>query len=163
MLKQKFGDLDEADWDAIVDETLTYPENLQMILRDYADYITKAQLAAGYREKELYITKQNGAEDARRAEASEGIWQEMEECTQEPWKPEDWTPDDESEHEEQREGWQVKTTSTGEVHWMEIEIEPHTVARKGKTYCYGRIQLSAASKYVGLNARVSFFVPKELL
>lgn len=60
-------------------------------------------------------------------------------------------------------GWRIDQTEDGEIHSIEVEIEPHQVKAKGKEYLYGRIQLSLDPRRIGLIARISVNIPKELL
>jgi hypothetical protein len=48
LLKKKYGDLDQIDWESIVDEKLTFSENLALIEDNYIREIERAQTESGY-------------------------------------------------------------------------------------------------------------------
>jgi len=49
LLKKRYGDLDQIDWQSIVDGGLTFPENVCSIEQYYMDEINRAQYESGYK------------------------------------------------------------------------------------------------------------------
>jgi len=49
LLKKKYGDLDQIDWESIIDEGLTFPENASLVEENYIDDINRAQYESGYK------------------------------------------------------------------------------------------------------------------
>jgi hypothetical protein len=158
LFKKRFGVNDTIDWDAIVDETLTFPENLRNIETDHLYEIESAQHQLGMKtesEKKVELEAELLAkhdEDMMREQAESILEAEPEEAIVE-----------EDTGSVESNGWQIEQTEDGETHSIEIEIEPHQVTAKGREYLYGRIQLSLDPKFIGLIARVIVAVPKELL
>jgi len=159
LLKKKYGDLDAVDWDAIVDVTLTFRENVQCIERDHMEEIEQAQHDSGY---ETESEKRFRLEAEAHARAQENTLRRMQESA---WETEPEAVPEENAQQESTdsEGWHVERTSDGEIHSIELEIKPNPVKSKGKRYRYGRIQLCVDPKFIGLTAKIIIAVPDVLL
>lgn len=158
IFKKRFGISDTVDWRAIVDERLTFPENFTNLKEHYCDEILKARHEAGYTDDD--DAKVFGWDDWTSSweNSLESVWQYEWEIE----KDEPDAPEDEAEYQE-AEGWHVEKTDEGEVHTIEVEVEPHRVVAKSKTYDYGRIQLNVSQRWVGLIAKISVNIREELL
>jgi len=158
VLKKHFGKLDSFTIDEYVDDHLTLPENLWNLEKNHSEDILKARIEMGYTEAEN--ARLFGWDDW--AVSREDFWKEAQEYE---WEMEKDEPDvSEAEIEPQEdEGWHVEKTEEGEVHTIEVEVEPHRVVAKSKTYDYGRIQLNVNQGWVGLIAKISVNIPEELL
>lgn len=155
LLKKRFGNLDLVDWDAIVDSMLTFPENLHNIERNRIEEIEHAQHEGGYKtesEKKVELA------DIAWAKELEYMWRLMQEQDIEP-EQEEAVPVEDVEPEDS-ESWRIEQTDDGEIHSIEVEVEPHRTRAKGKQYLYGRIQLSVDQNWIGLTAKISVFVPR---
>ena len=158
LLKKRFGDLDTFTFADYVDETLTLPENLWNLKENHNEEILKARHEAGYSDEEN--ARVFDWDDW--APPQEEFWKEIQKYDWEIEKEEPDVCEDEIELKEE-EGWHVEKTEEGEVHTIEVEVEPHRVVAKGKTYDYGRIQLNVSQRWVGLNAKISVNIPAVLL
>ena len=162
IFKKRFGNLDAVDWDALVDEELTLPENLWNLKENHSDEILKARHGAGYSEEEdaQVFGWDNWA--SFQEDLARYFWESAQQYEWEIEKDEPDAPEDETEYEE-TEGWHIEKTEGGEVHTIEVEIEPRRVVAKGKPYDYGRIQLNVNQRWVGLTAKISVNIPDVLL
>lgn len=139
------AEMDNIDWEMVLEEGATFHENLESLERNYPKY-----------------TWYNfDAKEERRAKEYEAALAELVERAEKQYEvePVEAVPEEDMEPENP-EGWQVEQTENGEIHSIEVEIEPHTTNAKGKRYLYGRIQLSIDPNWIGLTAKISVVIPK---
>ena len=153
ILKKIFGDLDNFTFEDFVDEDLTLPENLWNLNANHRDEILNARHKAGYKEED--DARAFGWDDY--ATSQEEIWKEMQKHACELEKDETDFSEDEIEPQEEK-GWQIEQTENGEIHSVEVEIEPHRIKAKGKQYIYGRIQHLVTPEWIGLKSIESVFL-----
>jgi hypothetical protein len=158
IFKKRFGVSDTVDWDAIVDDELTFPENFTNLKENHNEEILNARHEAGYTDDDDAKVFDWDDWESRRDDFLESVEQYEWEIEEE--EPD--IPEDEIELQED-EDWRVEKTEEGEVHNIEVEIELHRVVSKGKTYDYGRIQLNVSQRWVGLIAKISVNIREELL
>jgi len=136
------AEMDNVDWDAVLEDDATFNENLGNLKQNYPEY--------DWHDWE--------AEELERAREQEMIWHEM--ANSEPERePDDSIPEDDAEPEDTG-GWHIEQTDEYDIHSIEVEIGPHRTRSKGRRYLYGRIQLSVSEDWVGLPAKISVSVPR---
>jgi hypothetical protein len=147
------AEMDNIDFDQIVVDGESYPENLQHLANAYPEYHWVDFRAAEKKQEtwELRELKVRVKEEREKHEASYEIEQQQEMPIPE---------EAEAEPEVPLGDWRVEKTALGELHTIEVEVEPHIVKSKGKPYTYGRIQLTVSGDLLGCRAKISILVPK---
>jgi len=136
------AEMDHVDWDAVLEDSATFHENLGNLKQNYPEY-------------SWYDWE---AEERERAREQERVFREMADSGPER-EPEDSIVEDDVEPENS-EGWHIEQTNEYAIHSIEVEVEPHRTRAKGKQYLYGRIQLSVDPNWIGLTAKIDVFVPR---
>jgi hypothetical protein len=146
--------IDEIDWDSFVTDGQTFSENLDDLKNNYPEYYWS------YVERER---KKEAESEERQLEAqNEEIRVEHEALFEAEQQGNLIAQEIEPEAElESPVGvWKVEKIALGEIRTIEVEIMPHSVKSKGKTYTFGRIQLSVSGDLLGYRAKISVFVPE---
>jgi hypothetical protein len=144
--------IDEIDWDSFVSYGQSYRANLEALKNGYPDYYWSYV----EREREIEADCEQHALEAQNEEIREQH-EALFEAEQQEMPMIEGT---ESEPETPAEDWKVEKTAFGEIRTIEVEIIPHSVKRKGKTYTYGRIQLTVPRDLLGHRAKIAVLVPE---
>jgi hypothetical protein len=141
------AEMDNIDWDAVIDPTMNFHENLHNLKNNYPEY--------SWSDWRAELDKQQQEQEAAVAE--------LVERGKDQYQPDTETDSAKDVQPEDTDRWHMEQTEEWEIHSIEIEIQPHNTQSKGKLYNYGRVQVSVDPKWVGLVAKISVQVPKALL
>jgi len=112
-LEDPYAEMENIDWEGIVDDTLRFGENMENLEEEYPRYRWR-------------VPRKNKAPEKARHE----------------WK-------------------KIAVRDDFDVYTTKVEIKPHKVKAKHRTYLHGRIQVTVNRKWIGRKATVSVCIPAE--
>jgi hypothetical protein len=146
--------MQEVDWESIVSYGQTFHENLGDLRNNYPDFSWSREDNPDFQDKEDQARMEDQIADG--TAQHEAMYEE--EQNQDPQIPEEEIGIQPTTV--YVDGWAVERTISGTTYTKEIEIKIHNVKAKGKQYTSGRIQVTVPRDWLGMNAKISVFVPE---
>lgn len=146
--------IDEIDWDAVVIDGESFPENLHHLKNNYPQYsFGKNDNPDAIQKKMDDAIKEQMEIQVKRTTQKYEVYalQQQQEVP---------IPEDLEEPETPAGEWKIEQSEGIETRTIELEVLPHRTISKGKTYEYGRIQLIVDKNLVGCPVKIIIKVLK---